>query len=254
MITNKLPTLFLFWVELYRRNQLNVDIKILKYEYTLKHIMPQKCNQNWYDVPVYDTDENEVEDVDEMEHIRSHAIYEIGNIILLNSKLNTSISNGNFTDKINGKNGRKGIKDLANIRLTRKVIDNNTEWNELKIYARTAELKTEIRKIWDAGELPVEAIKVAAESGGQKKIRFAFWKKTLPGIREKNQYEMFTNVNSSTSNTVSGYFGIGGFHMSYTANYDKTRVEFILDKSEAEQNNWMSIRFHGFIILLRMLA
>ena len=175
-------------------------------------------------------------------------------LLLLNSKLNTSISNGNFTDKINGKNGRKGIKDLANIRLTRKVIDNNTEWNELKIYARTAELKTEIRKIWDAGELPVEAIKVAAESGGQKKIRFAFWKKTLPGIREKNQYEMDTNVNSSTSNTVSDYFGIGGFHISYTANYDKTRVEFILDKSEAEQNNWMSIRFHGFIIRLRMLA
>ena len=117
-----------------------------------------------------------------------------------------------------------------------KFIDNNMEWNELKIYARTEELEAEIRKIWDAGELPVEAIKVAAESGGRKKIRFAFWEKALPVIREKNQYEMFTNVNPSTSNTVSGYFGIGGFHISCTANYDKTRVEFILDKSEAEQN------------------
>ncbi|MDD6149032.1 MAG: DUF4268 domain-containing protein, partial [Lachnospiraceae bacterium] len=142
----------------------------------------------------------------------------------------------NFTDKINGKNGRRGIKDLADIRLTRKVIDNNTEWNELKIYARTAELEAEIRKIWDAGELPVETIKVAPESGGRKKIRFAFWEKALPVIREKNQYEMFTNVNPSTSNSVSGYFGIGGFHISCTANYDKTRVEFILDKSESEQN------------------
>ena len=47
---------------------------------------------------------------------------------------------------------------------------------------------------------------------------------------------MITNVNPSTSNTVSGYFGIGGFHISCTANYDKTRVEFILDKSDAEQN------------------
>ncbi|MBQ5561533.1 MAG: DUF4268 domain-containing protein [Lachnospiraceae bacterium] len=236
MTTNKLPTLLLFWIELYQRNLLNVDIKILKYEYTLEHIMPQKWAQNWYDVPVYDIDENEVEDADEMERIRSHAIYEIGNMTLLNSKLNTSISNGNFKDKINGKNGRKGIKDLADIRLTRKVIDNNTEWNELKIYARTSELEAEIRKIWDAGELPVEAIKVAAESGGRKKIRFAFWEKALPVIREKNQYEMFTNVNPSTSNTVSGYFGIGGFHISCTANYDRTRVEFILDKAEAEQN------------------
>lgn len=236
MTTNKLPTLLLFWVELYQRNMLNVDIKMLKYEYTLEHIMPQKWAKNWYDVPVYDIDENEVEDADEIERVRSHAIYEIGNMTLLNSKLNTSISNGNFTDKINGKNGRKGIKELADIRLTREVIDNNTEWNELNIYARTKELENQIRKIWDASELPIEAIKIAAESGGRKKIRFAFWEKALPIIREKNHYNMFTNVNPSTSNTVSGYFGIGGFHISCTANYDKARVEFILDKSETVQN------------------
>lgn len=236
MTTNKLPTLLLFWVELYQRNQLNVDIKILKYEYTLEHIMPQKWAQNWYDVPVYDTDGNEVEDADEIERVRSHAIYEIGNMTLLNSKLNTSISNGNFKDKINGKNGRKGIKNLADIRLTREVIDNNTDWNELKIYKRTAELENLIRLIWDAKELPVEAIKVASESGGRKKIRFSFWEKALPVIREKNSYEMYTNVNPSTSNVSSGYFGIGGFHISCTANYDKARVEFILDKADAAQN------------------
>lgn len=236
MTTNKLPTLLLFWIELYQRNLFNVDIKDLKYEYTLEHIMPQKWVQNWYDVPVYDVDENEVEEADEMERVRGHAIYEIGNMTLLNSKLNTSISNGNFTDKINGKNGRKGIKDLADLRLTRKVIDHHSEWNERNIYARTAELEAEIRKIWDAAKLPVETVKVADEFGGHKKIRFSFWEKALPVIREKNQYKMFTNVNPSTSNTVSGYFGIGGFRISCTANYDKARVEFILDKSGAEQN------------------
>lgn len=236
MTTNKLPNMLLFWIELYRRNEDNFDIKILKYMYTLEHIMPQKWAQNWYDVPVYDTDGNEVEDADEMERVRSHAIYEIGNMTLLNSKLNTSISNGNFTDKINGKNGRKGIKDLADIRLTRDVIEKNTDWNELKIYTRTAELEKQIRKIWDAEMLPAEVVKVSSESGGRKKIRFAFWEKALPVIREKNHYEMFTNVNPSTSNSVSGYFGIGGFHISCTANYDRARVEFILDKSDVNQN------------------
>ena len=137
MTTNKLPTLLLFWMELYERSALNVDVKSLKYEYTLEHIMPKKWMQNWQDVTAYDIEGNVIEDPDEIERIRSHAIYEIGNMTLLNSKLNTSISNSAFFDKVNGKHGRKGIKNLADLRLTREVIENNSEWNEIKIYSRT---------------------------------------------------------------------------------------------------------------------
>ena len=239
MTTNKLPTLLLFWIELYQRNELNVDIKILKYEYTLEHIMPQKWAQNWYDVPVYDIDENEVEDADEMERVRSHAIYEIGNMTLLNSKLNTSISNGNFIDKINGKNGRKGIKDLADIRLTREVIDNNSEWNELKIYARTANLEAEIRKIWDAEKLPTETIvnkSVALGTPKRHELRVEFWASALPRIREENQNKAYVYVNPSKNNSVSGATGISGFSVVCAANYDKARVDFFFGKRKMEDN------------------
>ena len=44
----------------------NMDLsadEIALYIFTLEHIMPQKWAQNWYDVPVYDMDENEEADL-----------------------------------------------------------------------------------------------------------------------------------------------------------------------------------------------
>ncbi len=237
MTSNKLPTLLLFWIELYQRSLINVDIKSLKYGYTLEHIMPQKWTQNWNDIPAYDTDHHIVEEIDDIERVRSHAIYEIGNMTLLNSKLNASISNGTFNDKVNGKNGRKGIKDLADLRLTKEVIKNNTEWDELKIYARTSKLELLIRKIWDAEQLPVETLlKARRVEGGRKQIRLRFWEKALPVIKEKNGYESFSNNNPTTSNVANGFFGIGGFCISCTANYDKASVDFFMGKHVKEKN------------------
>ena len=236
MTTNKLPTLILFWVELYQRNSINVDVKNLKYIYTLEHIMPQKWHQNWESVPSYDTEGNMVEDMDDIERIRSHAIYEIGNMTLLNSKLNTSVSNGTFLDKINGKHGRKGIKDLADLRLTKEVVL-NTEWNELKIYDRSNKLEKIIREIWEANDLPVEVVtKDKRVDAGRKQLRLLFWETALPIIKEKNNNESFSNVNPTTSNTASGFFGISGFCTSCIANYDKARVDFFLGKHDAQKN------------------
>ncbi len=236
LTTNKLPTLLLFWIELYQRSILNVDVKSLKYEYTLEHIMPQKWAQNWYDVPSYDLDGNIIEESDDIERVRSHAIYEIGNMTLLNSKLNTSISNSRFQDKINGKHGRKGIKDLADLRLTKDVIK-NPEWDERKIYERTAELEKQIREIWDVKDLPAEAaLKSKRMEGGRKQIRLKFWEKALPIIIKMNDNQAFTNDSPTTSNSLTGFFGIGGFGVVCTANYDKARVDFYLGKRDRDKN------------------
>lgn len=237
MTANKLPTLLLFWIELYQRDKLNVDIKRLKYEYTLEHIMPQKWMKNWSNIPTYDEEGNVIEDPDEIEQVRNYAIYEIGNMTLLNSKLNTSISNGTFIDKINGKNGKKGIRDLADLRLTREVINNNKEWDERKIYARTKQLEEQIREIWDAEELPVEvpANKSSTDSR-RKELRYAFWEMALPIIRDRNNNECFSNVMPTTNNSIYGSFGIGGFYIVCSANYDKARVDIYLGSGKAEKN------------------
>ena len=237
MTTNKLPALLLFWVELFQRNKLNVDVKRLKYEYTLEHIMPQKWAKNWSDVPAYDEDGIIIEDSEEIERIRSHAIYEIGNMTLLNSKLNTSVSNGAFYDKVNGKNGKKGIKDLADLRLTREVIDNNTEWDERKIRDRNDDLEQKIRVIWNAQMLPSEVtVKPSGNASGRNAVRMAFWKKAIPVIRKKNNQECFANVNPTTNNSIMGFFGIGGFSIVCAANYDKARVDVFLSSSNRDKN------------------
>ena len=236
MTTNKLPTLLLFWVELYLRSLDKVDLKGLKYEFTLEHIMPQKWAQNWSDVPCYDKEKCILEDAEEIGRTRNHAIYEIGNMTLLNSKLNSSISNGTFQDKLNGKNGKQGIKDLADLLLTKEVTKNE-EWDERKIYDRTAEIEKLIRIIWDVEELPKEKmIKSKNENFGSKEIRIRFWEKALPIIREMNNYQSFNNVNPRSSNVIFGYFGIGGFSIACTANLDKASVDFCLNKSETEKN------------------
>ena len=171
---NKLPILLLFWVELFIRNSENFDIKSLKYGYTLEHIMPQKWMQNWNDVTSYDSEGNEIEDSDEIERTRSHAIYEIGNMTLLNSKLNTSISNSAFYDKVHGKHGWKGIKDLANLILTKEIFkDNNASCDERYIYARTQKIEDLIRDIWGAKDLPAENVSRAKiVEGGRYALRF----------------------------------------------------------------------------------
>ena len=236
MTTNKLPTLLLFWVELYKRSLENVDFKRLKYGYTLEHIMPQKWEANWSDVPSYDRDENLIED-EEIESVRSYAIYEIGNMTLLNSKLNTSISNGTFLDKLNGKNGKKGVKDLADFMLTKEIVTSCSSWDERNIYSRTDEIEKLIRIIWDADSLPKEvAVKSNTERSGRQNIRLAFWEKALPVIREMNKYEAFGASSPSTFYSVQGAFGIGGFSVVCTAKDDSARVDFWLGKQHAEKN------------------
>ncbi|MCR5628145.1 DUF4268 domain-containing protein [Eubacterium sp.] len=237
MTTNKLPTLLLFWVELYIRKSSLSDIKSLKYGFTLEHIMPQKWMQNWQDVTAYDREGNELEELDEIDRVRSKAIYEIGNMTLLNSKLNTSISNGAFIDKINGKYGKKGVKHLADLLLTKEVVENNTEWDELKIYKRTDELESLIRTIWSATDLPIEAVtKHDSGSAGRKELRLEFWEYALPIIREMNNYEAYMNVGPTTNNECGTSVGIGDFRVVCVANYDISRVYFNMGKNRVEEN------------------
>ena len=155
MAQNKLPTLLLFWIELFQRNRFNVDIKQLKYEYTLEHIMPKKWKKNWSNVPVYDSSGNQIFDENEIQRIRDCAICEIGNMTLLNAKLNTAVSNGTFFDKVHGNAGKKGLKDLADFRLTKDVIAYGS-WDERKIYDRSRELEQMVREIWNIKDLPRE--------------------------------------------------------------------------------------------------
>lgn len=149
MNSNKTATLLLFWVELYKRNSQNADLKELPYIFTLEHIMPQKWAQYWSvkDIPVYDEYNEVIIDEELASSVRTSTIYEIGNMTLLNSKLNTSLRNYDFNKKVNGEGRKKGMKELADCMITKELC-NHSSWNETTIRERTAAISNTIKTIW----------------------------------------------------------------------------------------------------------
>ncbi len=152
MRNNKIPSAILFWVELHDRFTKYSDIKELKYVYTLEHIMPQKWQINWpvSSLPVYSEKGYEIKDIRDAEEERGAAVYEIGNMTLLNSKLNTSLSNNTFEKKVNGEGNKYKhcMKDLADLYLTRDVVKESS-WDERNIRVRTSEIQEKIEEIWN---------------------------------------------------------------------------------------------------------
>lgn len=148
-ISNSFATFFLFWVELYRRKDMD-DEKELKYVYSLEHIMPKKWKENWFDgiknglVLKDNTKLSVAQAID----YRDNHVCMLGNMTLLKASLNSSISNKNFKNKI-GK-----IKEYASLKITKNDIvnryyskekDHISDWNEFLIDDRTYSLRQEIK-------------------------------------------------------------------------------------------------------------
>jgi uncharacterized protein with ParB-like and HNH nuclease domain len=151
-VSNKEASLLLFWIELFRRNKANYDLKELKYDYSLEHIMPQKWEEFWSlkDVP-HPKKEQLTEE--EQRKDRISKIYWFGNMTLLRSRLNSALRNYDFKRKMEGEGRKKGIKAYADLSITKEDIvipfDNgDLLWNEDKIEGRNEKLKNEIKEIW----------------------------------------------------------------------------------------------------------
>lgn len=68
-------------------------------------------------------------------------------------------------------------------------------------------------------------------------LRKRYWTYALPIIQEANKHRgSFSNVNPITSNTVAGFFGVGGFSIDCVANMDCARIDFYLSSSKTEKN------------------
>ena len=80
-----------------------------------------------------------------------------------------------------------------------------------------------------------ESEKVAEAS--RYEIRKHYWAYALPIIQKQHAHRgAFTNCSPTTSNSTYGYFGISGFHIGCTANYDSASVDFYMGKSETALN------------------
>ena len=127
-IDNKRASLVLFWVELYNCRSEKNDVSELQYVYTLEHLMPQKWQENWSNI----CEDNETAD---------RLVYQIGNMTLLKSKLNTAIQNNSWDKK------REEIQKHAMLKITQEVTKNEA-WNKNKIEERSEKIFNNFLEIW----------------------------------------------------------------------------------------------------------
>lgn len=76
----------------------------------------------------------------------------------------------------------------------------------------------------------------AAESS-RYELRKQYWTYALPIIQEQHIHRgTFGNARPTTSNTLSGHFGISGCSVQCVANYDGARIDFYLGSNDAAWN------------------
>lgn len=94
--------------------------------YTIEHILPESADENWGEF----TDEE-----------INRSVFRIGNLTLLEKKLNRNIENSNFEIK-------KQSFLNSNSKITNKIAEDNENWNENKIISRQQELAKYAKSIW----------------------------------------------------------------------------------------------------------
>lgn len=94
--------------------------------YTIEHILPESADENWGEF----TDEE-----------INRSVFRIGNLTLLEKKLNRDIENSNFEIK-------KQFFLKSNSKITNKIAEEIEVWNENKIISRQKELAKYAKSIW----------------------------------------------------------------------------------------------------------
>ena len=104
---------------------------------TIEHLMPQSWHAHW---PL----EVNSAQLDESEARREHAIHTIGNLTLVNDRLNPSMSNADWTAK------REELRKHSLLRLNAELTSEAgpPDWDEERIVARSRELGAAVTKIW----------------------------------------------------------------------------------------------------------
>lgn len=152
-VSNKLGAEILFWIELKRRLAPKYDTKTLQFNYQLEHIMPQKWEANWSNVDYVDEQGNILQKNDDNKSRRYEKVYSLGNMTLLNGRLNASISNNNFQKKMEGDGKKKGVIKYSSLSVTKddlveSIYNKGKQWNEQVIHERENYLGNEVVELW----------------------------------------------------------------------------------------------------------
>lgn len=107
---------------------------------TIEHVMPQEWHEHWPPPGVITGDPDDPEDESPIDR-RNRLVHTLGNLTLVNRKLNPSMSNSAWIDK------RKALDDHSTLFLNKKF-KQLPDWNEEAIIARSHELAEIAIQIW----------------------------------------------------------------------------------------------------------
>jgi hypothetical protein len=151
-ISNKDARIVLFWLELARRSaDSRYDEVGLVFNYTLEHVMPQKWEAHWPLPPTTATDRPDA--IAAARRHRSAVVGWLGNMTLLNARLNTSLSHSAFDKKVLGVGRKKGMQAYGTLAITlddivRPFLAGEKSWTEDRIRLRTEKLEREFLAVW----------------------------------------------------------------------------------------------------------
>ena len=143
----------LFCIELYRCRDESKDVNSLEYRYTVEHIMPQKWETHWKGVPILRDGKVLKPESKVGISFRNQWIQALGNKTLLTHRLNASLQNVNFPEKI-GEPGedKPGYRTHTSLSITRELVEQfdrgDKVWDEPHIMERTRKMYEDILEIW----------------------------------------------------------------------------------------------------------
>jgi len=132
----------------------NSGMRIRRASYSIEHLMPQSWQSNW---PL-------TSGISDLE--RDRLVQTLGNLTLLSTKLNSSVSNGPWM----GESGKSAALTEHDVLLLNKRVQDSGKngWSEELIRARTDELTSMILEIWKVPEGHISKVNRAKEDAPQK--------------------------------------------------------------------------------------
>ena len=120
------------------RGVLSEEAHVTRGSLTIEHVMPQSWSEHW---PL-----GTVPDVLQAQHERERLVHSLGNLTLVNNRLNPKLSNGPWAHK------KETLADHTVLHLNKDLLNNyeDSEWTESTIRERGARLAEVLTRIWSA--------------------------------------------------------------------------------------------------------
>lgn len=125
-------------IEEYLRGDLAEEANVARGSLTIEHILPRSWKEHW---PLEDVSLGDKAELD-----RERLLHSLGNLTLVNSRLNPKLSNAPWVRK------RETLAQHTVLHLNKELLDSyrDTEWAEMTIRERGAALAQIAKMIWPA--------------------------------------------------------------------------------------------------------